>query len=428
MPGRTAVAANPAAPAQPSPEDDGAAGHLAATAHAAFVVSSPSGGALTAAPRPRSAFRSFDSDHRGRRLSGSAIGFLIVVVIPVMLGAIYYFAIAADQYVAEFRFGLRTPAPTPASFTAFWQMGAANSSPALDAAAIVQFIGSRAILDQLDPKLDLRQMFSRREADWPARLHLPVSIEGLVRYWRGQVDAFNDTANGTIVVRVRAFQALDALVLAQAIAAASENLVNDLSARIRRDTMRRAEEEAAGAEARLRSALARLRAFRDAHGVIDPNKTAATTLKLAAELRDELERAKAERATLRAYMREDAPSLRVLDARIRSLESEVRAISGEVTATDRSSVALSQVMGTYEELDSERRFSEAAYQHALEALDRARGDADRQQVYVASFVPPSLPEEALYPRRLRSVAIVALLAFALWAIGCLAAQSIRDHF
>jgi len=31
-------------------------------------------------------------------------------------------------------------------------------------------------------------------------------------------------------------------------------------------------------------------------------------------------------------------------------------------------------------------------QHALAALDRARADADRQQIYIASFVPPSLPE------------------------------------
>jgi len=51
----------------------------------------------------------------------------------------------------------------------------------------------------------------------------------------------------------------------------------------------------------------------------------------------------------------------------------------------------------------------------------------RQQVYIASFVPPSLPEEALYPRRWRSLGVVALIAFALWGIGWLAAQSVRDH-
>jgi capsular polysaccharide transport system permease protein len=49
------------------------------------------------------------------------------------------------------------------------------------------------------------------------------------------------------------------------------------------------------------------------------------------------------------------------------------------------------------------------------------------RVYIASFVPPTLPEEALYPRRWRSVGMVALVSFAIWAIGGLMVQSVRDH-
>jgi capsular polysaccharide transport system permease protein len=84
-------------------------------------------------------------------------------------------------------------------------------------------------------------------------------------------------------------------------------------------------------------------------------------------------------------------------------------------------------MGSYEELESERRFAENAYQHALEGLDRARSNADRQQIYIADFVQPSLPEEALYPRRLRALGVVFLIAFTVWAIGGLTIRSVRDH-
>jgi capsular polysaccharide transport system permease protein len=84
-------------------------------------------------------------------------------------------------------------------------------------------------------------------------------------------------------------------------------------------------------------------------------------------------------------------------------------------------------MGGYEQLESERSFAENAYRHALAAPDQARMNADRQQVYLADFVQPSLPEEALYPRRLHSVAVVLLIAFAVWAIGSLTVRSVRDH-
>ena len=88
---------------------------------------------------------------------------------------------------------------------------------------------------------------------------------------------------------------------------------------------------------------------------------------------------------------------------------------------------LSRMLGSYEQLDNERKFAETAYQHALQSLDQARSAADRQRVFVANFVPPALPEEPLYPRRWRSLGTVALLSFAAWSIGGLTVQSARDH-
>jgi capsular polysaccharide transport system permease protein len=118
----------------------------------------------------------------------------------------------------------------------------------------------------------------------------------------------------------------------------------------------------------------------------------------------------------------------MLDARIQSLHTQLRSVESEVTDTERSrSEVLSRVMGSYERLESERSFAEKAYQHALEALDRARLNADRQQVYIAGFVQPSLPEEALYPRRPRAVGIVVFLCCAVWLIGAFIFQTVREH-
>jgi len=356
------------------------------------------------------------------------LSFIALVLLPIMVAAVYLFVIATDQYVSEFRFSLSSidpPRLDPLSLLA----GNASHSPAgMESQIVVQYITSRAIVDQLDASLDLRRMFSPPEADWWARLPRPTSIEALVLYWRGQVDPFYDPANGTVVVRVRAFTPAEALQLAKAIVAGSEQLVNELSARARHDTVRNAEAEVAQAEARLKTVLADIRAFRDREGLIDPGKTAEATGTLAARLRDELVRTNADLTTLKSYMRDDAPAVKVLKARIRSIETQQRVVAHDLTDPDRSrNDTLSRQLGSYEQLESERRFAEAAYQHALQGLDQARANADRQQVYIASFVPPSLPEEALYPRRWRTLGVVALIAFALWAIGGLAVQSIRDH-
>jgi capsular polysaccharide transport system permease protein len=363
-----------------------------------------------------------------RRPPAVLLSFLVMVALPVALAAAYLFFVAADQYVAEFRFALRSAEPEPRDPTAFLQESPAPSLTLLNSFIVAQYLGSRAVIDDLSATLDLRAMFSCPEADWVARLDLPVSVEELVKYWKRQVDAFFDITNGTIVVRARAFTREDALSLGEAILAASEHLVNELSARARRDTLHNAKEEVGRAEKRLKSALARLRDFRDEQGIIDPRKTADATNALAGRVRDELVRADTELSTLKHYMREDAPSVKMLEARIQSLEAQRRSVESEVTDTEKTrSAALSRVMGGYEQLEAERTFAENAYQHALQALDRSRMNADRQQIYLATFVRPTLPEKALYPRRLLSLIVVFVVAFVVWGIGGLMFRSVRDH-
>lgn len=373
-------------------------------------------------------FQAQDFAARRRRFPVRLLSFVVIVVVPVALAAVYYFVIAADQYVAEFRFALRTVEPVRAEIGGILQGSVAPSPVGVDSYAVVQYLGSRDVIDDLGETLDLRGMFSRPEADWLTRLQLPVSIEELVRYWKNQVDAFYDITNGAIVVRARAFTPEDALQLARAVLASAEHLVNDLSARARRDTLSNPEKEVRRAERRLKATLARLREFRDQEGIIDPRKTADATQALAGRIRDEIVRADTELSTVKHYMRADAPSVRILEARLQALQTELRSVESEVTDTEKSrSEVLSRVMGSYERLESERTFAEKAYQHALEALDRARMNADRQQVYIAGFVQPSLPEESLYPRRLRNVGIALLLCSAIWLIGAVIVQTVREH-
>jgi capsular polysaccharide transport system permease protein len=369
-----------------------------------------------------------DRTARARRLPLTLLSFLLVVALPTVAAGAYYFLIAADQYVAEFRFGLRSSEPIRADTGTLLPGSAAPLQTVIDSYAVAQYIASRAIVDDLGQTLDLRRMFSTKRADWPARLHLPVSIEELIVYWQRQIDAFFDPINGTIVVRARAFTPGDALTLAQGILNSSERLVNDLSTRARQDALRNSQRDVSTAEQRLTTALSSLREFRDKEGLIDPHKAADANSALDGRLRDELVRAATNLATLKGYLSDNSPTLRIIEARIQALKAQQAAIESEATDTAKTHFeTLSRVMGSYEELESERHFAETAYQHALEALDRARMNADRQQIYVADFVPPSLPEEPLYPRRLRSVGIVFVAAFVTWAIGGLTVRSVRDH-
>jgi len=227
---------------------------------------------------------------RSPRQSLRTVSFLAVVLLPVAVAAAYYFVIAADQYVAEFRFTLSTAEPVRLDPLSLLAGNAAQSPASIESQILVQYIASRAMVDEADAALDLRRLFSPPEADWWARPPQSATIEELVHYWKGQVDPFYEPANGTVAVRVRAFAPADALRLAQTIVAACERLVNDLSGRARRDALHHAEAELSRAESRLKSVLGEIRAFRDREGLIDPARTAEATGLLSTRLRDDLVR------------------------------------------------------------------------------------------------------------------------------------------
>ena len=88
---------------------------------------------------------------------------------------------------------------------------------------------------------------------------------------------------------------------------------------------------------------------------------------------------------------------------------------------------LGGLVANYEELVVDREFAEKTYVSALSALERARIEADRQQRYVAAFVRPTLPEDALYPRRIVACITVFAISLVLWALGVLIVYAIRDH-
>ncbi|MCZ8375105.1 MAG: hypothetical protein O9342_06990 [Beijerinckiaceae bacterium] len=365
----------------------------------------------------------------GRRARWKAITFLVFVLFPGLIGVLYYYGIASDQFVSEMRFGIRSVESSAASSSGLLRgLGVADQS-GTDSHALVQYIQSREIIAQLQERINIRAMFSRDSADFLSRFNRNRSIEDLVEYWDRQTDSFYETSTGTVVVRIRAFTREDALQISQEVHSLSEALVNELSAKARQDSVQFAEKEVGKAEQRLLNAQLAMRQLRDKEGILDPRKNAEATMALIAKLRGELTLAQTEMQAQNTFLSYNSPVLNVLRQRIASLEVEIAKLQAEVTSSpnvERREV-LSRVISDYENAEIEKQFAERYYATTLEALQRARIEAERQQKYLATFVRPSLPEDPLYPKRTRSALTVIAIAFGIWGLGLLVVSSVRDH-
>ena len=63
----------------------------------------------------------------------------------------------------------------------------------------------------------------------------------------------------------------------------------------------------------------------------------------------------------------------------------------------------------------------------MQGLERARLASIRQSIYLAVFVPPTLPQDFSYPERYVDLFFVLLVSFMTWSSGAVITASVLDH-
>lgn len=355
--------------------------------------------------------------------------FILFVVLPSIASQIYLFFIASDQYQATTRFAVRSAVEQSDSGSALAVASpmAQVSVAGQDAHIVVAYIRSRSVIDDVDKKIDVRALYSRPEGDFWARLKKNTPIEELTDYWKNMVTVNLDGPSGIVTLYVRAFRPQDALDLTRAITNACEGLVNEVSQRARRDSLDRAEAEMRRSEGMVRQALSDLRAFRDKVGVLDPVAAATMTSKLITEAMVEKIRIENELFVGQRAMSADAPSLGALRTRLDAINDQIERLKSKLTSSNKNDTPLSQSIVQFEELELKRIFAEKVYSMSQDALERARAKAERQNVYIDVFVPPTLPEEARYPERVSLSLIIPIALLIIWGIFSLLVSTVEDH-
>jgi capsular polysaccharide transport system permease protein len=372
---------------------------------------------------------------RSRGRNWTLISAAICILVPTFLAAIYFVFIAADRYVSEARFAVRSNQAQAADVLGM-MTGMTSSTVVSDSYIVADYVRSSEMIKELERRLPLREIYADPRADFLTRLDPQTSQEELVEYWNDRVDVFYDSTKNTIAIEVQAFTAENAERVAAAIVDIVRGLVNELSAQSRRDAVQFAAAEVARAELRVRGARDDMLKFRSEHHEFDPALTATATLGRVAQLETERSQLNSQLAAISGYLASDAPSVQMLQSRIGALTEEIDRIQSEMASTTEGGQgesaevapnALASVVAKYQEVLLSQEFAEKAYTAALGSLERARTEADRAQSYLAIYMHPDVADEAAYPERLLDILMVLALAAVLWAVGSLGVLTIRDH-
>ncbi len=362
-----------------------------------------------------------------RPYSGLLRSFCLFVLLPTLIGGIYFGVIASDRYVSEARYAIRTGAQAPGGGFLENVLGAGlpATSTRQDAEIVRDYILSRDMLEALEKRIDVRAHYGSPEVDWLSRLRADASEEDLLEYFQDRVEVIIDAEANISNLRVRAFDRDTARTIAQHLLDLSEQLVNEMSERITKDTLRFARRELDRTETQVILANTALTRFRKERRSIDPGRETEAVLSIITELETQLAGTRADLIEARSIMRDKTPQVRNLETRVAALARQVAQQRHRLTNAD--STDLTSLIERYQPLVLEQELAKQRYGSALTSLEAARAEAQRQQRYLIAFVSPRLPDEATEPRRAWMVATVFAFAFLNYVIGGLIWSAIKDH-
>lgn len=352
--------------------------------------------------------------------------FFLTVAIPTLLALVYYGLMASDIYVSESRFVVRSPQrPAQTGIGALLQ-GTVFSRSQDDTYSVHDYIRSRDALKELETALKLRESFSAPGIDRLNRFPTEPwddSFEALHRHYLKYVLIEYDTVSSISVLRVRAYSPEQALQINSQLLEMGERLVNTMNLRSRQDLISVAEREVGTAEKRAKDTAAALSAYRSDRSIFDPDRQSVLQLQGVERLREELLAAQSQLDQVR-QVSPNNPQVAGLKQRVDTL---TRAMAEQNARVIGREGGLSAKSPDFDRLTLEKQFADRQLASALSALETARSEAARKQLYLERLVSPNQPDRAVEPRRLRSIFTVFVIGLILWGVVGLVVASIREH-
>lgn len=347
------------------------------------------------------------------------------VGLPTLCVALYSGMVASPQFESVTTFTIQSADGPSGAGALQFLMASVPGTAGRDTLLVQEFIESRDMVARLDRDHGLRAHYASDSVDWLSRLQADATIDDTHEYYLDHVDVEHDSQSGSVTLHVRAFSAEQAEAFGQAILEASEQMVNEMSERARRDRIRLAEEQVASAEQRLTAARTALVELQAQGAELNPAASAQAILGIRSQLEGELAIARAELATMAATLQPTSPELQTQRRRVGALQRQIDEQTQRLAGEDGR--GLSDTIARFEPVYAEKELAQHLYETALGSLEIARVDAARQHRYLVRIAGPSRPEEAAYPIVWRDVITVLLVSFALLGIGTLVIASVREH-
>ncbi|MCT8161108.1 capsule biosynthesis protein [Pseudoruegeria sp. SHC-113] len=363
---------------------------------------------------------------RRRRMGLLATRLAFFVGLPTLIAGYYYYNIATPMYETKSEFVIqKTEGQGSTSLgSLFAGTGFAASQ---DSITVQSYLESRDAMLRLDQDLAFKAHFSQPSIDAIQRLPAGATREDAYKVYKKRVKLGYDPTEGIIKMQVSAADPEISAEFSRALLGYAEQQVDELTQRLREDQMRDARASYEKAEEEMRMAQRRVIDLQEQFKVISGDVEVSLLTNLISTLELELTQ---ERLNLRELMSNPRPNpakQAPLERRIQNLEEEIANLRSQLTEGQGGSLSLARISSELAVAETDLQTRTLLLQQALQQLETARVEANRQVRYISQGVSPIAPDEATYPRAFENTVLAFLIFGGIYLMISLTAAVLRDQ-
>lgn len=374
--------------------------------------------------------KNFIVDSSGYRLAHRSwkkslkLGSFLWVVICFAFAILYFGFIASDRYVSRAELVIKQADQIKMLPDTLSMLGLGGSNHE-DVLVIQDYLKSPDLLNKLDKELGIKSHYQSHKIDFFSRLPTNVSKEDFLKYYREHLTLRLDELSGILTIELQAFdpgygQRVVGLMLRE-----SEGFINKLGHQVALEQLAFVEKEVDRAYQRVQSEKAKVLEFQNTHHLISPESTSSARLGVVSQIEGELARQQAQLKQLQSYMKETAPSIVSVQARVDALTLQLAQEQARLTGVDKD--AMNEVTARYMDVQTQATLAADLYKSGLISLEQARVEAYRKLKHLLIISQPTLAEDAEYPRRLYNLVTIGVLLCLIYGLIVMGVATLREH-
>lgn len=349
----------------------------------------------------------------------------VFVFLPTIVAGIYYVFIASPMYATRSEFVIQQADSQVGGLGSLFR--GTQFATSQDSITVQSYLQSRDAMLRLDQDLGFKAVFSAPSVDAVQRLDADATNEEAYRLYRRMVQIGYDPTEGIVKMEVIAPDPAMSEDFSKALLRYAEEQVDQLTQRLREDQMKGARDSFDVAEKKVVAAQSTILDLQERLGVLDPRTESSAAMTQITAFEIDLQKKKLELQQLEDNAQPNAARVAGVKGDVARLEQAIAGLRRPLTESDDGNSSLAQVTGKLRVAEGELETRQMMLAQAMQQLETARIEANRQVRYLSLGVSPVAPDEATYPRAFENTLLALLIFGGIYLMLSLTAAILREQ-